>query len=175
MIFAQLAHLLARLALLALLSTLTIAPLVLALLEGAIAQLLLLADHISELVERGHHVVVAVTVHLLAGTGHLQVLQHLLQVLQHPARRIFGPGARHLFEPVDHIAQILRAQLACIGIERTGELLRILAQLLRQRLQELVEGRAQLIGEFLDFLVAGAALKRLPQRFFSRAQGLLGI
>src|SRR4029450_13733879 len=69
LILAQLAHLVALLALLALLtllallaalSALAVAPLVLALLERAIAQLLLLADHVAELVERGHHVVVAV-------------------------------------------------------------------------------------------------------------------
>ena len=82
------------LALLAALSALAVAPLVLALLECAVAQLLLLADHVAELVERGHHVVVAVAFHLLPGTGHLQVLQHLLEVLQHPARGIPGAGAR---------------------------------------------------------------------------------
>jgi hypothetical protein len=126
--------LLTLLALLAALSALAVAPLVLALLECAVAQLLLLADHVTELVERGHHVVVAVAFHLLPGTGHLQVLQHLLEVLQHPARGIPGAGARHLFEPIDHVAQILRAELARIGIERAGKLLRILAHLLRQRL-----------------------------------------
>ena len=124
------------------LTALAVAPLILTLLECAIAQLLLLADHIAELVERRHHVVVAVAVHLLPGTGHLQVLQHLLEVLQHPARGISRPGTRHLFKPVDHVAQILRAKLACVGIERPGELLWILAHLLRQRLQELVERRA---------------------------------
>jgi hypothetical protein len=66
--------------------------------------LLLLADQIAELVERRHHVIVAVAVHLLPGTGHLQVLQHLLEVLQHPARGVSRPRARHLLEPVDHVA-----------------------------------------------------------------------
>src|SRR5262245_1932014 len=178
LILAQLAHLIALLALLTLLtllallaalSALAVAPLVLALLERAIAQLLLLADHVAELVERGHHVVVAV-IHLLPGTGHLQVLQHLLEVLQHAACGIPGAGARHLFEPIDHVAQILRAELARIGIERAGKLLRILAHLLRQRLQELVERGTQLVGEPLDLLIAGAALQRLAQRFLGRAQ-----
>ena len=140
-----------------------------------VAQLLLLADHVAELVERGHHVVVAVAVHLLAGPRHLQVLQHLLELLQHLARRILGAGARHLLELVDHAPQILRAQLAGIGIERPRELLRVLAHLLGQGLQELVERRAQLVGELLDLLVARAALQRLAQRFLRRAQGLLGI
>src|SRR5262245_21268010 len=167
LILAQLTHLIALLALLPLLtllaalSALAVAPLVLALLERAIAQLLLLADHVAELVERGHHVVVAIAIHLLPGTGHLQVFQHLLEVLQHPARGIPGSGARHLFEPIDHVAQILRTDLARIGIERARKLLRVLAHLLRQRLHEFVERRAQLVGEPLDLLIASAALQRL--------------
>src|SRR2546426_1039596 len=180
LILAQLAHLIALLALLPLLALLTalpalaIASLVLALLERAIAQLLLLADHVAELVERRHHVIVAV-IHLLPGTSHLQVFQHLLKILQHLTRGIPGAGARHLFEPVNHVAQILRADLARIGIERARELLRILAHLLRQRLHELVERGTQLVGEPLDLLIAGAAFERLTQRFFRRAQSLLGI
>src|SRR6516162_3614836 len=55
---AELIHL--ALPLLALVPALAIAPLVLALLERAIAQLLLLADHVAKLVERRHHVIVAV-------------------------------------------------------------------------------------------------------------------
>ena len=65
--------------------------------------------------------------------------------------------------------------VARIGIERPRQLLRVLAQLLGQRLQELVERRPQLIGEPLDLLVAGAAFQRLAQRFLRRAQCLLGI
>ncbi len=179
---AQVAHLLVALltllsllTLLAALPALAIAALVLALLEGAVAQLLLLANHVAELVELRHHVVVAVTLHLLAGTRHLQVLQHRLQILQHLARGILGARARHLLKLVDHVAQILRAQLTRIGIERARELLRILAHLLGHRLQELVERRPQVVGELLDLLVAGTALERLTQRFLRRAQLLLRI
>src|SRR5262249_54351597 len=66
LILAQLPPLTPLLALLPLLPLLTalpawaIPPLVLALLERTIAQLLLLADHIAKLVERRHHVIVAV-------------------------------------------------------------------------------------------------------------------
>jgi len=70
--------LLAALAALALLTAL--AALILALLEGLVAQLLLTADHVAELVELAHHVVV--TVLHLAGPRHLQILQHRLQFLQ---------------------------------------------------------------------------------------------
>src|SRR5260370_29254831 len=97
----ELASLSARLALVPLVVVLTalpalaIASLVLALLDRAIAQLLLLADHVAEIVERRHHVIVAI-IHLLPGASHLQVFQHLLKILQHPARGIPGAGARHL-------------------------------------------------------------------------------
>ena len=53
LILAQLAHiLLALLAALAALPALAVAPLILALAESAVAQLLLLADHVAEFVER---------------------------------------------------------------------------------------------------------------------------
>ena len=53
-----------------------LAPLILTLTIGAVAQLLLLADHLAEFVERRHHVVVAV--HVAARLRHLKVFQHLL-------------------------------------------------------------------------------------------------
>ena len=95
----QVAHgvlvaLLTLLALLAALAALAVAALILALLEGAVAQLLLLADHVAELVERRHHVVVAVAVHLLPGPRHLQVFQHRLQLLEQLAGGVLGAGAR---------------------------------------------------------------------------------
>src|SRR5204862_7058052 len=67
LVLAQIAELilvalLALLTLLALLAALTLlaalAALILTLAEGAVAQLLLLADHVAELVEHRHHVVV---------------------------------------------------------------------------------------------------------------------
>ena len=151
-----------------------VAPLVLALLEGLVAQLLLLADHVAELVERRHHVVVHV-VALLARPRHLQVLEHLLQLFEQLLGRILGAGARHLLEPVDHVLEILRPQHAGIRIERARELLRVLAHLLGQRLHELVERGAQLVGELLDLLVGRAALQRLAQRFLRGAQRGLGV
>jgi hypothetical protein len=177
LVLLQLAHLVALLALLSLLALLAalsaLATLVLTLLERAIAQLLLLADHVAKLVERRHHVVVAI--HRLAGSSHLQVFQHLLQFLQQLFCGIASTGTRHLFEAIDHAAQILRAQLPRVGIKRPGQLLRILSQFLRQRLQELVERGAQLIGKSLDFLVARTTLQGLTQSFLGRAQRLLGV
>ncbi len=167
--------LLALLTLLPALAALPVAAHVLTLLEGAIAQLLLLADHVLQFVERLHHVVVAVAVHLLAGTRHLQVLEHRLQLLQHALGGILGAGARHLLQPVDHAAQILRPQLPGIGIQRPRQLLRVLAHLLGERLQELVERGAQLVGQLLDLFIGRAAVERLPQCFLGGAQRLLGI
>ena len=171
---ARLAALLALLAALTALALLAaLAALVLALLEGAVAQLLLAADHVAELVELAHHVVVAV-LHL-AGPRHLQVLEHRLQFLQHLPGGVLGAGACHLLQAVDHVLEILRADLARIGIERTGELFRIAPHLLGQRLQELVERGAQIVGELLELFVGGAALQRLAQRFLRRAQRRFGI
>ena len=129
---------------------LLLASLLLPLPERFIAQVLLLADHVAELVKRRHHVVVHVVAALLTRSGHLQVLQHLLELLQHLARRVLGAGSRHLLKLVDHAPQILRAQLAGIGVERPCELLRVLAHLLGERLHELVERGAQLAMRFAD-------------------------
>src|SRR5262249_51936556 len=84
LVVPQLSHLIALLALLPLLSALpalAVTPLILAVLEGPIAQLLLLADHVTQLVQRRHHVVITVPIHLLPWTGHLEV------------RRVPAPGA----------------------------------------------------------------------------------
>src|SRR5437016_1815638 len=83
LILPQIAH-----ALIALLAAHAIAPRILALLEGLVAQLLLLADHVAKFVQRLLHVVVA-----LAGLRHLQVFQHLLQLLQQLLGRFLVAGA----------------------------------------------------------------------------------
>ena len=163
------------LTLLAALTALLIAALLLALPERLVAQILLLADHVAELVERRHHVVVHVVAARLAGPRHLQVLQHLLQLVEQLLRRILGAGARELLEPVDHALEILRPQHAGIAVERARELLGILAQLLGQRLHELVERGAQIVGELFDLLVGRAALQRLAQRLLRLAQRGFGI
>ena len=176
--FAELiliALLLALLTLLAVLAALAaLAALILALPEGAVAQLLLLADHVAEFVERRHHVVVAV-VHVAARPRHLQVFQHLLQLIEQLPRGVLGAGARQLLEPVEHALEVLRAQHARIGIDAARLLLRILAHLLGQRLQELVERGAQFVGQLLDLFVAGAAFERLTQRLLRRAQLRFGV
>src|SRR5262249_27730725 len=92
LILAQLAHLVALLALLTLLallaalSALAVAPLLLALLERAVAQLLLLADHVAELVER------ALLLHRLGEVlrAAAQTLQRALLGIDRTARVAFS-------------------------------------------------------------------------------------
>jgi hypothetical protein len=51
----------------------------------------------------------------------------------------------------------------------------IVAQLLGELAQEIVQRGAQIVGELLDLLVAGAALQRLLQRLLRRAQRLVDV
>ena len=166
LVLLQVAH-----ALVALLAAHAVAPRILALLEGLVAQLLLLADHVAELVERLLHLAVAA----LPGLRHLQVFQHLLQLLQQLLRGILVAGARQPLQPVEHALEILLAHHPRIRIERARQLLRIVAELLGELAQEIVQRRAQIVGELLDLLVAGAAFQRLLQRFLRRAQRLVDI
>src|SRR5262249_596558 len=101
--------LLTLLTLLPLLSALAalLAALVLALLERLVAQLLLLADHVAELVERRHHVVVVLAV--LAGLRHLQVAQDVVELLEQIGALLLLLGEA-LLQLVD--GPLLRAQAA---------------------------------------------------------------
>ena len=115
LILAQVAHLV-----LALLTALTVAAVFLALLECLVAQLLLLADHVAELVEGRHHVVIVAIVALGAGPRHLQVLEHRLQLFEQLARSILVARARQILQPVQHALEVLLAQHArIVAIEWT--------------------------------------------------------
>ena len=166
LILLQVAH-----ALVALLAALAVAPRILAFLVGLVAQLLLLADHVAELVQRLLHVAVAG----LAGLRHLQVFQHLLQLLEQLLGRILVAGARQALHAVDHVLEILLAQHLGIGIERPRQLLRIVALLFGELAHEIVQRRAQVFGELLDLLVAGAALQRLLERLLGGPQRLVDV
>ena len=174
LVLPQLAHRIARMlrlpwpALLAALRVLL--PLILALLEGAVAQILLLADHVAKLVELRHHGVAFVAVHIRR--RHLQVFHHLLQLLQQRPRGVLGAALGQIFQPVEHALQIALAQHVGIGIERAGQLLAVL-HLLGHGLHEAVHRRAQLVHQRLDLVVAGAAFERLLQRVFGVAQRVL--
>ncbi len=166
LILLQVAH-----ALIALLAALAIAPRILALLVGLVAQLLLLADHVAEFVQRLLHVVAAG----LAGLRHLQIFQHLLQLLEQLLGRILVAGTRQALHAVDHVLEVLLAQYLGIGIERPRQLLGIVALLFGELADEIIQRRAQVFGELLDLLVAGAAFQRLLERVLRGAQRLVDI
>jgi len=63
---------------------------------------------------------------------------------------------------------------ASAGIDRPRRL-RVLAHLLGQRLQELVERRPQLLHQLLELFVARPALQRLTQRILRLPQPRLGV
>ena len=84
----------------------------------------------------------------------------------------------------ERASRSMRSSMLCRSCERSLRIelrierprhLRVLAHLLGQRLQELVERGAQLIHQLLDLFVGGAALQRLAQRVLRRAQRLLGL
>ena len=71
--------------------------------------------------------------------------------------------------------EILLAQHLGVGIERARQLLRIVAQLLGELAQEIVQRRAQVFRQLLDLLVAGAALQRLLERLLRGPQRLVDV
>src|SRR5260221_2344266 len=166
LILLQIAH-----ALIALLAAHAIASRILALLEGLVAQLLLLADHVTKFVQRLPHLVIAG----LTGLRHLQVFQHLLQLFEQLPGGVLVAGARQPLHALDHVVEILLAQHAGIGIERPRQLLGIVAQLLGELAHEIIQRGAQVLGELLDLFVAGAAFQRLLERLLRGTQGLVHI
>ena len=156
------------LALLTLLTLLTAAlpVLLLAAPVGAVAQVLLLADHVAQLIERRRHLIVVAAA---VGRGHLQIFHHLLELGQKLLGGVARAAARHVLQPVEHVLQIALGHDARIGIERTRRLT-VIALLLRQRLHVAVHRLAQLVHQLLDFLIAGAVRQRLAQRLLGVAQ-----
>ncbi len=167
LVLLQIAHALLAL----LLAAHAVAPGILALLEGLVAQLLLLADHVAEFVERLLHVAFAG----LPRLRHLQAFQHLLELLEQLLGGVLVAGARQTLHAVDHVVEILLAQHLGVGIERPGELLRIVALLLGELAHEVLHRLAQILGELLDLLVAGAALQGLLKRVLRGAQRLVDV
>ena len=116
LVLTQIAHL--TIALAGLLSPLTIAPAVLTLAEGLVAQLLLLANDVAQFVKRRHHVVVAVIAAGGAGPRRLQVFEHRLQFFKQPSCSILVAGASEVLEPIQHAFEILLAERTRIAVER---------------------------------------------------------
>jgi hypothetical protein len=138
--------------------------LILPLAVGPVPQLLLPANHVAKIVQHRH----VVGVLAVLRTRHLKVLHHLRKRIEHLPGGITVAWLRHLLKAIKHALEILRSQLLRVGIERARRHVRILFHLLGERLDELVHGRAQLVHQPLEFLVAGAAVEGV-------AQCLLGI
>ena len=156
------------------LAALLVAALVLALLEGLVAQLLLLADHVAELVERRHHVVVALIAHRRPAARSADFPASTATGRAIGARR---PCCRAWPSFSSRSIMLLRScwlSMRRVLVERARHL-RVLAHLLGQRLHELVERGAQLVGQLLDLLVAGVAIERVAQRVLRLAQRLFGV
>src|SRR4029077_10439258 len=120
---ARLLPLLALLPLLPLLALLAAlaafaALLVLALLERLVAQLSLLADHVAELVERRHHVVVVVAA--LAGLRHLQIAQDVVELVEHLLGLRLGV-AQALLQLVDRALLRAQAAVAVLALQRIAD------------------------------------------------------
>ena len=129
--------------LVALLAVHPVVPGILALLERLVAQLLLLADDIAEFIHRLVHVIVAG----LTGLRHLQIFQHRLELVEQLLGGILVARARQPFHALDHVVEILLTHDLGVGIERASQCLRIVPHLLFSELaQEIVEGRAQILG-----------------------------
>src|SRR3954466_9511133 len=85
-----------------LLAARALTPGILPLLESLVAQLLLLADHVAELVERLLHVAVAG----LPGLRHLEIFHDLRELLEHALSRFFIAFARRLLDLLQQFVQV---------------------------------------------------------------------
>src|SRR4051812_10583551 len=85
-----------------LLAARALTPGILPLLESLVAQLLLLADHVAELVERLLHVAVAG----LPGLRHLEIFHDLRELLEHALGRFFIAFARGLLDLLQQFVQV---------------------------------------------------------------------
>jgi hypothetical protein len=150
--------------------------------EGVVAQLLLAADHVGEPVERALALlalfaVLALLLLLLLAAG-LKVLQHLLQLLHQALGLVAGAVAGEVLDAVQHVAQVLRANLARVGIALRLLLVAVLAVahgLLGELAHQPVHGLAQVLRQAADLLLRGAALDGLAQALGGLGHGPLGL
>ncbi len=154
---------------------LPLAALGLAVLEGVVAQTLLLAGHLVEFLGLLAHLAVA-RVGLAALLGALQVLEDAAQLFEQ-ALGLRGVAALHRIGHVlDHLVEVVgRDALGILLLPAVALLLRLLALALGHLLHELVEGLFQVLGELLHLLVGSVALDRLLELVLGGAQGLLGV
>ena len=147
----------------------------LSLLEGLVAQILLVAHRLVELVQPLRHRP-RLRVGLLA-LGGLQILQRVLQLFQRLLGRLAVAGLRRLLHLVDERLQVLLADRlrALAGGWLVPSLLVLLLLLLGELLQELVHRGTQCLRQLLDLLVGGVAVDRVAQLLLGVAQRTLGV
>ncbi len=131
---------------------------------------MLAADHVGEPVQRAL-ALLAVLTHLalllLLAAG-LQALQHLLELLHQALGLVPGAVSGELLDAVQHVAQVLRPDLA--GVRIALCLLLLLAAVLAvahglfgQLTHQPVHGLAEILRQPADLFLRGAALDRLAK------------
>ena len=151
-------------------ASLSALPLAIALVaaEGVVAQRLLVAQKLPELVHLLAHRPVGGALLGLARAAH--VLEHLLQLIEHGLGLVARAVARRLLHAVHQLVEILRL------------LVRVLLALLavplgvpRHFAGEAPGRLPQVLHQLPDLVIARAALQRLSQRLFGGAQIALGL
>ena len=145
--------------------------------EGVIAQLLLVAGHLVEFVQRLVHLA-GHGVRAPLALGGPQIFEQVLQLLHHLLGFGHLPVAHHLLDAVEHGLEILRGDGA--GIVIVGAALGLLIAplalgLLGQFVQELVQRRPHLVHQFADLVLGRAPVEGVAQVLLGGAQIPLGV
>ncbi len=122
--------------------------------ERVVAQRLLVAQELAELVDLLAHF--AARLVLLGVLGAAHVLEHVLHFVEHRLGVLARAVARHVFHAVEHRLEILLRQLG-VGV------VLLLRRLLGEVAHVALGGVAQFLGQLAQLLVARAALQRLAQ------------
>ena len=170
--------LLSALALLPLLAVavrlLALPPALLTLTIGAVAQLLLFAGHLVELVHRLAHALLALSLLALAALG-LQVLHHLVELAQQFLRLGMTALARQLLDLLQHLLEIAAAHHALVRIVSVLREAVLALRPLGELAHVAVHGAAQILGQLLDLVAVGVALQSLLQTLLRGAERAFGV
>ena len=154
-------------------AVLTFVAILLHLVEGVVHQLLLLADHVAELVDLLLHLARSLAVGLVAGLAGLQAVhevahlgQHLLGLL---ARAVLGG----LFQLAHHAFEIVLAELLIVLV--LAVLIGLAFVLLGELLDVIVHRLAQLFHELFDLGFGSAVVERFGQLVLGVLQATFGV
>jgi hypothetical protein len=148
------------------------AGVLLAVAEGFVAQLLLVAGEIVEFVHLPAHLPRHRIGHPVVRARRLEVVEEVLQLLEHALGLGHVAAAHGLLHLVEHAVEIARRDralgLVLVLLLLVGVLL-VALRLLGELAQEVVHRLAQLLGELADLLLGGAALHGLAQALLGGA------